>query len=463
MTPPSIRLRITLWNTAAFAVVLLGFGLLVYWLLRQTHYEQVDARLRSQMNLLLNEESAHAFDRERVERKVSELSLRGDIVALMFDDKGPLLSQSKLFDGARELGPRHKPSLDGISDSLTVPALGHMRRLAASGQEPGDGCSIVLLAPLDHVDEEMAEVVKAILITVPITLGLAAALAYFLARKALSPVEQLRRRADAITAEHLDQRLPLGNPADELGLLAQTINAMIERLDRSFSEVRRFTADASHELRTPIAVIRSEAELGIDTANNVDEAKERLASILEECNRLTFITEQLLALSREDAGMTGRSLEPVQLAPMLTDVIGVMQPLASGRSLVIESSGDGDVVVRGDEQRLRQVFYNLLDNAIKYTPGGGKIEVSQRQQNGEVVVDVRDTGIGIPPTELRRVFDRFYRVNQGEGRGAAGTGLGLSIVQSIVAAHGGRVEVESKTGNGSVFRVSLPIANSAST
>jgi heavy metal sensor kinase len=280
---------------------------------------------------------------------------------------------------------------------------------------------------------------------------------YFLARRALAPVSLLRRRTDEITADRLDRRLPVPNPRDELGLLAGTINEMIARLERSFAEVRRFTADASHELRTPLAVIRSEAEIALGRNSVPPEQQARLGSILEECDRLARLTDQLLALAREDAGVSRQAHKRLDLAALAAGTAETMRPLAEAGGVRLHAGSTLPVWVEGDEARLRQVFFNLLDNAIKYTPGGGEVEVRVGAADGRAVATVRDTGEGIPAEHLPRVFDRFYRVDRARSRERGGTGLGLSIARSVVTAHGGSIELDSAPGRGTTARVLLPL------
>jgi heavy metal sensor kinase len=453
----SIRWRITLWNTAAFAMVLVAFGGLVYGLLRQSHYDQMDGALESRLRELEKELESAEAPGLLLERWAHRFDKHGDVLGAVFDAHGHAIAQAEPLneiDATALLG-------DGDSgfevDTIALSGVGRVRRLRSPLAIAGTPHAVVLLAELEHLDEEMTLVANSLLATIPLALLAAAALAYGLARKSLAPVEELRRRTDEITAERLDQRLPIANPTDELGLLAQTLNAMIARLARSFAEVRRFTADASHELRTPVAVIRSEAELGIES-QKLDEARGRFTSIVEECVRLAWMTEQLLTLCRDDAGVTQRELAPVGLKPLVTDAVEVFRPLAGGKRQSLSAILGAEATVRGDPQRLRQVVYNLLDNAVKYTPEGGAIHVSLECRESHAALSVRDTGVGISVEHQPHVFERFYRVDPGRSRREGGTGLGLSIVQSIVAAHGGRVELESEAGRGSVFRVFLPLA-----
>jgi heavy metal sensor kinase len=384
-----------------------------------------------------------------------------ELAAAAFDPAGQLVAGSEHLTAIVRSGQLAPATAHGGAlqfDTLQLPALGHVRRLTAEMTAGGNSFVVMLLAELEHVDEEMALVAKALLVTLPVTLAAAAALAYWLARKSLAPVEQLRQLTDEITAERLDRRLAVGNPADELGLLAQTINSMIGRLECSFREISRFTADASHELRTPIAVIRSEAEMGLASGEIPEEVKGRLSSILEECSRLTSMTDQLLTLCREDAGILAHSHEPVRLSVLCADAVETMRPLAVAKGQMLAADRLADVTVLGDAERLRLVLYNLIDNAIKYTPQGGRAELSIDRRGNEAVIAVRDTGTGIAAEHLPHLFDRFFRVDKSQSLRHGGFGLGLSIVKSIVAAHGGRVEVES-SGKGSEFRVCLPLPN----
>jgi signal transduction histidine kinase len=244
-----------------------------------------------------------------------------------------------------------------------------------------------------------------------------------------------------------------------LGLLAQTINEMIARLERSFAEVRRFTADASHELRTPLAAIRSEAEVALGRPSLSADQQHLLGSILEECARLARLTDQLLTLSREDAGVVTQDWQPVDLTALASGAAETMRPLAESRGADLLVDGAGPAWVCGDEGRLRQVFYNLLDNALKHVAEGGKVEVRVEASDGEAIALVRDTGEGIPPEHLPHVFERFYRVDRARSRAMGGTGLGLSIVHSIVLAHGGRIELDSAPGLGTTARVALPLGH----
>ncbi len=303
--------------------------------------------------------------------------------AIVYDSHGAVFARSERLALADVPAPALADDQPPSSESLWLPGIGHVRRMTASLASGGQSHTVVLFRDLEHIDEEMGEVVTALMITAPVALALAAALAYGVSRRSLAPVEQLRQRTDEITADRLDRRLPIANPTDELGLLAQTVNSMIERLERSFAEIRRFTADASHELRTPLAVIRSESELGLDPAATLEDARARFGSILEECARLTRMTDQLLTLSREDAGIAAPKRDRVPLLSLVRETAETMTPLAAEKRQTLTVNDGEEVVVSADAERLRQVLYNLLANAIKYTPEEGKIEASLERRGAE--------------------------------------------------------------------------------
>lgn len=446
----SIRWRIAIWNTAAFAVILLTFGLAVYGLLRKTHYDQVDRRMQTQFLEITKRQPQDAT-------KAADAWLQGyGSAAYILDQEGRAVEHvGKL--SADDLARVDRPTSEIPQyDTDRLPSAGHVRRLIAQIPNTEPPRTLVMVAELEHVDEELWEVIRALLITTPITLVAAASIAYLLARKALSPVDHLRQMTDEITVDRLDRRLPIRNPADELGLLAQTINSMIERLQRSFGEIRRFTADASHELRTPVAVIRSEAELGLTAIGENPAVRRRFESIVEECSRLADLTSQLLALCREEAGIATMARKPVRLESLVSESTDSMRPMAEAKQLLLAVECEANPIILGDADRLRRAFCNLLDNAIRHTPAGGRVYVKLSQWKGEAQIEVRDTGAGIAAQHLARVFERFYQVDSGRSHAGGGAGLGLSIVKSVVEAHEGRVEATSELGTGSAFRIILP-------
>jgi heavy metal sensor kinase len=452
----SIRWRLTLWNSLALAFVLLGFAALVYGLLAHALYQHVDRKLLAGLQELERDERVAKDRNERLRHWVYELKEHEDLFAVVYGASGEVEARTE------ELAAASVPAAPALAPgerrlrNLAVPIVGRQRVLEGRIRL-GDGeAAVLVMAPLDELDGELARLLAALLVAVPVALVVCGAVGYLLARKAVAPVGRLCRLTREITADRLDRRLLVATPGDELGGLAESINAMIARLERSFAEVRRFTADASHELRTPLAAIRTEAEVALNRHLDAADCRHLLGSVLEECERLTRLTEQLLALAREDAGTAGQAPEPVDLSALVRGVVDTMRPLADARGLRLDAEAGGPLEVRGDGARLRQVFFNLLDNAIKYTPEGGAITVLCGRCGRDAVVTVHDTGVGIPPEHLPRVFDRFYRVDKARSREQGGTGLGLSIAHSIVTAHGGRIELASTPGQGTTCTVTLP-------
>ncbi|MFN5799791.1 MAG: sensor histidine kinase, partial [Planctomyces sp.] len=254
--------------------------------------------------------------------------------------------------------------------------------------------------------------------------------------------------------DSLDQRIHVENPHDEIGRLAETLNLLLARLETAVHEIRRFTADASHEIRTPLAALRAEADLALLRVRTPQEYQQALQIIVDEATRLGRLADQLLDLSRSDAGAVNRALRPVSLTAILQDTVEHLQVLAEQRGLQLKllSGPCGDVP--GDEFRLGMVCSNLIENAIKYSRPGGKIRVSCRPEGQQTVLEVSDDGIGITAEHLPRVFDRFYRADG--SRSSAGAGLGLSIAQSIIRAHHGQITIASEPGQGTVVSVRLP-------
>jgi heavy metal sensor kinase len=280
----------------------------------------------------------------------------------------------------------------------------------------------------------------------------------FLVKRALLPVDKIVASAERISSQNLSERLPIARTGDELERLSIALNHMVDRLDQAFQYSRRFVADASHELRTPLTVLRGEIESLVQEAELPSDWRERLGSTLEEVERLARIVEGLFAISRLDAGEAQAEWVRFDLAQLAASTADQMYLLAEDKHIGLTCAASQGAWVTGDRSRLRQVVVNLLDNAIKYTPEGGAVTVTVKALDSNAVLEVTDNGVGIPPEALPRIFDRFYRVDKARSRELGGAGLGLSIVKSICAAHHGRVEASSAPGQGSRFRVELPLA-----
>jgi heavy metal sensor kinase len=292
----------------------------------------------------------------------------------------------------------------------------------------------------------------------PCAVGLAIGGGYFLAGRMLAPVGAMAETARQITAESLSERLPVGNLQDEFGQLASVFNESLARLEEAFEQLRRFTADASHELRTPLTAIRSVGEVALQRSLSAAAYREVIGSMLEEVDRLTRLVESLLTLTRGESGRIQPALEIVDLGGLAVSVVEHLRVLAEEKEQSVTIDAAVEVSATCDPAILRLGLINVLDNAIKYTPHRGTIRVEVRETSSrEAAIEVEDTGLGISAVHQGRIFERFYRIDQGRSREAGGTGLGLATARWAVEVNGGRIELESEEGKGSLFRIVLPM------
>jgi heavy metal sensor kinase len=315
--------------------------------------------------------------------------------------------------------------------------------------------------PEDWVEHQVEEVLIVLVSGLPIVIGLAGLAGYALARRALVPIDHLAADARRITADRLHQRLAVPNQHDEIGRLAAVFNETLARLETSFEQLRRFTADASHELRTPLAVIRGIGELRLRDARGAPEDQDAIGSMLEEVDRLTRLVDTLLRLSRGDAGTVKLSPESINLADLAREVSSSLQVLAEERGQRIELDLRAEVSVHIDRLVLREAVTNLVDNAIKYSGAGSTITILVDVIGQQAQLAVKDGGAGIPAGHRDRIFDRFYRIDEGRSREMGGTGLGLAIAKWAVEANGGQLSLDSGDA-GSTFTVTLPLDTSRS-
>ncbi|RKZ12576.1 hypothetical protein DRQ32_03395 [bacterium] len=323
------------------------------------------------------------------------------------------------------------------------------------GTVVADGISyrVIIAHTEGAIHEGIRTLALILLASLPVALMLVFVSGYLLAGRVLAPVVAMADKARGISAEHLEDRLPIENPDDELGRLAAVFNATLERLEDAFEEQRRFVSDASHELRTPITALRSVGEVGLSGPSNPAAYREVIGSMLEECDRLSILINDLLTLARGDSGTARLNRERVDLGELVEATTGLLRILAEEKNQELSVDVCGSVIVDADPTTLRQALMNIIDNAIGHCPEGCHIEVTV---NGgeETVVEIRDNGPGIAPEHVEKVFDRFYSTD----RQVRGTGLGLSIARWAVEAHGGRIDLTSERGQGCTFRIVLPAA-----
>jgi heavy metal sensor kinase len=339
--------------------------------------------------------------------------------------------------------------------TVTFLAVRHEFREELEDEPDADAGAAAARSPEERVEQQLGEILVVLVLGLPVIVVLAGVGGYVLARRVLAPIDHLAGEARRITADRLHERVSVPNAHDEIGRLAAVINDTFARLESSFDRLKRFTADASHELRTPLSVIRGIGELGLGETRTPAEYKEAIGSMLEEVDRLTRLVDTLLQLSRGDAGTIRLRWEVFDLGDLARDVASSLALLADERQQRLDVVAAPGVCVSADRLVLRDAVTNVVDNAIKYSRLRATIEVRVDGGREHATLSVTDEGTGIPPEHRDRIFDRFYRIDQGRSREMGGTGLGLAIARWAVEANGGHISLEPATA-GSVFRITLP-------
>jgi heavy metal sensor kinase len=460
----SVRVRLTLWYVLVFGGLLVGFSIFLYISLARQAYARLDHSLANAA-----ETAVAAFNTEMDENggdasagaveALHELRLP-DLYVAVFNGNRPLgsnlpgservvLSDELLSQASIGATPVFA-GIDGFGEE------GARLAVAAAPRAGGD-YYIAVVAPLHEMIEQLESLRQTFYLGLPAALLIAGAGGLLLARKSLAPVTVMSNQAAHISARNLHERLRVINATDELGHLALVFNDLLSRLDQSFESMRRFMADASHELRTPLAIIRGEADVALSQERDAAEYREALAIVQDEARRLSRIVDDMLALARADAGQRPLKIEEFYLNDLLEECSKAAGILALRKPVSLTTAPSPDVAFRGDEDMLRRMVLNLLDNAIKYTPAGGAVSVKLVREAATVKIVVSDNGVGIPAEAAGRIFERFYRVDQSRSRAEGGSGLGLSIARWVAEAHNGKIELVSEPGRGSTFIITLPI------
>ncbi len=451
IAPKSIRVRLTVWYMLTVGVLLVAFGGVAYYLLAKNLYRNLDDSLRARVMEL---KGTMKFDGDRIQfdRKIDE-------TLFIYDANGRLMQKLGPNDEYANIGRAVKRALLGVSSFVN--------------SETGEGLEVRLYATPINVDSQtrvalvvgrvpndilnVLAIFRMVILNSSILLVvLAGAGGWFLAGRTLRPVERITDIARGIGESDLSRRIDVVSD-DELGRLAATLNGMIARLEDAFVKQRRFVADASHELRTPLAVLQAETSLALEKTRGPKEYQSSLETVAQEVAYMSDIVGKLLVLARSDAGNELLNVQEVDVAELLSGLAQDVEALAQEKGLTLKFGPLEAAVVNGDRVRLRQLFLNILDNALRYTPAGGTITGSVVPEDGRAVAVIGDTGVGIAAEHLPFIFDRFYRADQVRTNGEGGTGLGLSIATSIARTHGGTIEVESRVGAGTTFRVLLPL------
>ncbi len=465
----TIKFKMTLWYVAILGIILSCFSLFLYLTMADSLSKGVDNKIRTMAEIVASS----------VRSPFGAGTSMADLDQIMTERFGirPLGRFIQILDESGRIGDRStnlrdvqipisvqtmKAASRGVITFETVEVMGKypLRVVTMPIIENEKMVGIVQVgSSLEGVEEALQQLLLILLIAVPAALLIASVGGLFLANKALRPVDAITQIARRIGSGDLSQRIRIKRVNDELGRLASTFNEMIAKLEKSFRQVKRFTADASHELKTPLTILRGEVEVGLKKKRGLKEYERILTSNLEEINRMSRIVEDLLTLSRADMGELTMEREEIELSALAREVWQDLQLLAKKKRIQLKFMDNGFTRVEGDSLFLRQLILNLTENGLKYTPAGGEVAVRVKgdRDQGVVRLLVTDTGVGIPQKDLKRIFDRFYRVDGARSRETGGTGLGLSICQWIAQAHEGKIAVESKVGKGSTFTVTLPM------
>jgi heavy metal sensor kinase len=480
----SLRFKLTLWYVLILGILLIAFSSFLYFTLSKSLYRDVDNKLRSLAELIASESASplSKFGFGNIDQTLeASMNLRpiGKFIQVL-DESGRIGPKSDNLKNVQL--PISLNALKNASTGLitfeTNRSVGNtpLRIVTLPVAEKDHTMRIVQVASsLEDVEDALNTLLLILTITVPSVLIMASVGGQFLAHKALKPVDQITQTARMITSQNLNQRIPPPKVKDEISRLVETFNDMITRLDQSFCQIKQFSSDASHELKTPLTILRGEVEVTLRKERTSPEYQQILKSNLEEINRMSQIVEDLLLLSRADNGEIQLAPKEINLSEVVREIVPQAHILAKSKNLQIHTLLPEDqVYILGDRLRIRELFLNLLENAVKYTEEGGKITIhltknhtpSAGKDNGNGLepgkralaeITVADTGIGIAKQDQERIFDRFFRVDKARSREQGGSGLGLSICKWIVEAHRGKISVESELGKGSSFIVLLPL------
>lgn len=460
MNPRSIRARLTFWYATVLAATFAVAGSGVWWTMRGSIHETIDKELRTRSIAIRTYLARHAKD-PHFESLTEELTEQSEMAPAAIGYRVASASGRWVYASpGTESWPEAPPAVRALPPGGVIENIGAARRpyrvLTAALPEG----LVQIGLPLREYYEMLDHFTWTALLASPVLLLLASLGGYWMSRRALAAVDRITNAAAGIEEQNLTQRLPLSGTGDELDHLSATLNQMLDRLERSFARMARFTADASHELRTPVAIIRMNAEVTLAKPRAPEQYREALERILAETGRTTTLIEDLMTLARADADAAELVREPVGLAAVIgarCAEIGVLADAASVK-LIVELPVECQVL--GDATMLDRLFLILLDNAIRYTPPAGTITVALacEAEHRSAVVTIRDTGIGIAPEDLPHVFERFYRAAKDRSRETGGAGLGLAIALWIARRHAGTLTVRSAPGEGSEFQLRLPLA-----
>ena len=459
-----IKWKLTIWYGAILGLILVVFSCGVYIYFKNGLQKSIDTKIRSIGEVLassITETHGQSMfgNFERYLEDVLGRKPKGKFIQII-DRSGKI--GAKMSDIETETVPTSFGTLErALKGEIVYETIGsrrpRLRMITLPIMDNKKVSSIVQVGTsLEDFDETMTKLLIILIIGIPTSLSATIMVGYFMAKKALKPVDQIRKAAVKISSTNLDERIDIGGRRDELARLAETFNAMISRLKDAFLRVNQFSLDVSHELKTPLTILKGETEVALRKDRDKEDYKRLLVSSLEEVDRMTRIIDDLLFLSKADPRDVRMNIEDIPLRDLVIEVFMDMKIFADKKGIDLEVKDLADVRVKGDELKLRRMFLNIVENGIKYTQKGGRVEVSSLANDGYVQVDVKDNGVGISADDLKYIFDRFYQADRSRRR-EGGSGLGLSISRWIAEAHKGSIHVESRPSEGSLFSIKLPI------
>ncbi len=484
----SLRFKLTLWYVFILGILLISFSTFLYFTLSRSLHRDVDNKLRSLAELIASESTSpllnFGFGFDQTFEASMNLKPIGKFIQVL-DESGRIGRKSDNLKSIQLPISLHalQNASKGIITYETNRSFGNapLRIITYPITQQNQVTKIVQVASsLEDVEDALNTLMLLLLITVPSVLVIASLGGQFLANKALKPVDRVTQAARMITTQNLNQRIQTLKVKDEISRLIDTFNEMISRLDQSFRQIKQFTTDASHELKTPLTILKGEVEVALRKKRTPHEYEQILESNLEEINRMSKIVEDLLLLSKADIGEIQLKKEEIPLNRFLRSLTEQMKILAHPKNIRIEMpnypfDGEEDIHIYGDPLRIRELFINLIENGIKYTEEGGRVLITLTKEMGDGAISssppgkrsesfakviVSDTGIGIAKEDQEKIFNRFFRVDKARSREQGGSGLGLSICKWIVEAHQGDISVESELGKGSSFIVRIPLYSS---
>jgi heavy metal sensor kinase len=474
----NIRLRLTLWYMAVLFLILVIFSAAVYLGLSQSLFLTLDTHIKREVGQLIGGLKFHhdeersedeSEDDEKDSRRAEKIELgywpEEGVLWRILDTEGHLLIDSGRLTGAPidpVVAQIEQARFDYTSLADGTPIKLYSAPFVIERRFEG---VVQLGESYRHIQEVQRQLILLFAIGVPFTILAASAGGWFLAASALNPIDRISRAAQQISADDLHQRLNLNLPNDEVGRLAVTFDQMLARLDEAFERQKRFIADASHEMRTPLTILKGDVEVALNRPRSTDEYQETLKMVNQTTDHLATLVEELFLLARADSDQYPVQLCPLNLAEVLNDTVGKMLPQAVSKNISLNLAVPKRLPLVADRDKLARLFMNLLDNAVKYSRTGDSINITATVKDGHACITVADTGPGIPAEHLPHLFERFYRVDQARSHSGAdsgsGAGLGLSIVQWLVKVHGGRIEVASRVGEGTNFTVWLPLEHTS--